>query len=83
MVPQYRPYPHTDAGEGPRLILPELRHRAIENFNAQFKAIIDGHGQVPTKGLVNTQQTPRPSPGVVGGSRTLVRDDSYQERGYS
>jgi hypothetical protein len=34
----------------------ELHSRAIENFNEQFKGIFDGHGQVPTKGLVNTQR---------------------------
>ena len=33
-----------------------LRSAAIENFNEQFKGIFDTHGQVPTKGLVNTQR---------------------------
>jgi hypothetical protein len=33
-----------------------LRSRAIENFNEHFKGIFDSHGQVPTKGLVNTQR---------------------------
>jgi hypothetical protein len=48
------PYPHTDDGVGVRRILHELRSRAIENLNEQFKGIFDAHGQVPTKGLVNT-----------------------------
>jgi hypothetical protein len=29
---------------------------AIENFDEHFKGIFDGHGQVPTKGLVNTRR---------------------------
>lgn len=28
----------------------------MENFNEHFKGIFDGHGQVPTKGLVATQR---------------------------
>ncbi len=48
------PYPHTDAGVEVRRIFHELRSRAIENFNGQFKSIFDGHAQVPTKGLVAT-----------------------------
>ena len=48
-------YPHTDAGVEVRRIFHALRSRAIENFNEQFKGIF-GHGQVPTKGLVNTQR---------------------------
>jgi hypothetical protein len=47
-------YPRTDAGAGVRRVFHELRSRAIENFNGQFKSIFDGHGQVPTKGLTNT-----------------------------
>ena len=31
------PYPHTDDGVGVRRILHELRSRAIENLNEQFK----------------------------------------------
>ena len=50
------PYPHTDAGVEVRRILHELRSRAIENLNEQFKGIFDAHGQVPTKGLVNTRR---------------------------
>jgi hypothetical protein len=50
------PYPHTDAGVGVRRLLHELRSRAIENLNEQFKGIFDAHGQVPTKGLVNTRR---------------------------
>jgi hypothetical protein len=48
------PYPHTDAGAEVRRIFHELRSRAIENFNGQFKSIFEGHAQVPTKGLVET-----------------------------
>ncbi|MDQ5829031.1 MAG: transposase [Actinomycetota bacterium] len=48
------PYPHTDAGVEVRRIFHQLRSRAIENFNGQFKSIFDGHAQVPTKGLVAT-----------------------------
>ncbi len=51
----YGPYPHTDAGVEVRRIFHKLRSLAIENFNQHFKGIFDGHGQVPTKGLANTQ----------------------------
>jgi hypothetical protein len=47
-------YPRTDAGVGVRRVFHELRSRAIENFNGQFKSIFGGQGQVPTKGLTNT-----------------------------
>ena len=50
------PYPHTDDGVEVRRLFHELRSRAIENFNEQFKGIFDAHGQVPTKGLVNTRR---------------------------
>src|SRR5262245_9269111 len=53
---QRGPYPHTDGGVEVRRILHELRSRAIENLNEQFKGIFDAHGQVPTKGLVNTRR---------------------------
>jgi hypothetical protein len=53
---QYGPYPHTDIGVEVRRIFHELRSRTIENFNGQFKHIFDVHGQVPTKGLINTQR---------------------------
>lgn len=56
VVPQYGPYPHTDMGKEVRRIFHKLRSTAIENFNEQFKGIFDGHSQVPTKGLVNTQR---------------------------
>ena len=51
---QHGPYPHTDAGVEVRRIFHELRSRAIENFNGQFKSIFGGNGQVPTKGRLNT-----------------------------
>lgn len=54
VVPQYGTYPHTDAGEV-RRVFHKLRSRTIENFE-HFKSIFDGHGQVPTKGLLNTQR---------------------------
>ena len=50
------PYPHTDIGVEVRRIFHLLRSKAIENFNEQFKGIFDVHGQVPTKGLINTQR---------------------------
>lgn len=53
---QYGAYPHTDAGVEVRRVFHKLRSLAIENFNEHFKGIFDGHGQVPTKGLVNTQR---------------------------
>lgn len=53
---QYGPYPHTDIGVEVRRVFHELRSRAIENFNGQFKGIFDALGQVPTKGLVNTKR---------------------------
>ncbi len=53
---QYGRYPHTDAGVEVRRIFHKLRSLAIENFNEQFKGMFDGHGQVPTKGLTNTQR---------------------------
>ena len=56
IVPQYGAYPHTGIGKEVRRILHKLRSTAIENLNEQFKGIFDGHGQVPTKGLVNTQR---------------------------
>jgi hypothetical protein len=53
---QYGPYPHADPGVEVRRIFHKLRSVAIENFNEHFKGIFDGHGQVPTKGLLNTQR---------------------------
>lgn len=50
------PYPHTDDGVEVRRLLHALRSHAIENLNEQFKGIFDVHGQVPTKGLVNTRR---------------------------
>jgi hypothetical protein len=50
------PYPHTDDGVEVRRLLPELRSRAIENLHEQFKGMFDVHGQVPTKGLLNTRR---------------------------
>ena len=49
-------YPHTDDGVEVRRLFHELRSRAIENFNGQFKAIFDCGGQVPTKGLIATRR---------------------------
>jgi hypothetical protein len=53
---QYGPYPHADDGKEVRRILHKLRSLTIENFNEHFKGIFDGHSQVPTKGLTNTQR---------------------------
>ena len=49
-------YPHTDDGVEVRRLLHLLRSRAIENLNGQFKGIFDCLGQVPTRGLRNTQR---------------------------
>ena len=56
LTTQYGPYPHTDPGVEVRRLFHKLRSLAIENFNEHFKGIFDGHGQVPTKGLFNTQR---------------------------
>ena len=53
---QYGRYPHTDDGVEVRRIFHKLRSIAMENFNEHFKGIFDGHGQVPTKGLIATQR---------------------------
>jgi len=53
---QYGRYPHTDDGVEVRRIFHKLRSMAMENFNEHFKGIFDGHGQVPTKGLLATQR---------------------------
>ncbi len=49
-------YPHHDAGVEVRRIFHELRSRASENFNGQFKAIFDCSRPVPTKGLIATKR---------------------------
>jgi DDE family transposase len=49
-------YPHTDDGVNVRRVFHELRSRAIENLNEQLKGMFDVHGQVPTKGLLNTRR---------------------------
>jgi hypothetical protein len=49
-------YPHTDAGVAVRRVFHELRSRAIENFNGQFKGIFDGTRPVPTKGVLATRR---------------------------
>jgi hypothetical protein len=53
---RYGRYPHTDDGVEVRRVFHKLRSVAIENFNEHFKGIFDGHGQVPTKGLIPTQR---------------------------
>lgn len=47
-------YPHTDPGASVRRVFHELRHRAIENFNGQFKSIFEFLDRVPTKGYTST-----------------------------
>ena len=54
VTPQPGAYPHTDLGVEVRRLFHELRSRAIENFNEQFKAIFDVHRPVPTRGQTNT-----------------------------
>jgi hypothetical protein len=53
---QYGRYPHSDEGVEVRRTFHKLRSVAIENFHEHFKGIFDGHGQVPTKGLLATQR---------------------------
>lgn len=50
------PYPHTDDGVEVRRVFHKLRSVANENFNEQFKAIFEGHEQVPTTGLAATSR---------------------------
>jgi len=56
VVSQYGAYPHTGDGVEVRRVFHKIRSRTIENFNEHFKSIFDGHGQVPTKGLLHTQR---------------------------
>ena len=49
-------YPHTDDGVEVRRLFHPRHSLAIENFNEQFKGMFDAHGQVPTKGLINTRR---------------------------
>ena len=53
---KYGRYPHTDDGVEVRRIFHKHRSIATENFNEHVKGIFDGHGQVPTKGLIATQR---------------------------
>ena len=53
---RYGRYPQTDDGVEVRRIFHKLRSVAMENFNEHIKGIFDGHGQVPTKGLIATQR---------------------------
>ncbi len=39
-----------------RRIFHKLRSVTNENFNEHFKAIFEVHGQVPTRGLINTKR---------------------------
>jgi hypothetical protein len=45
-----------DPGREVRRIFHKLRSVAIENWNEHFKALFEGHSQVPTKGKCNTQR---------------------------
>lgn len=53
---RYGAYPHTDLGVAVRRVFHKLRSLAIENFYEHFKDLFDSHGQVPTKGLINTRR---------------------------
>ena len=53
---RYGRYPHPDDGVEVRRLFYKLRSMAMANFNEHFKGIFDGHGQVPTKGLLATQR---------------------------
>jgi transposase len=48
-------YPHTDDGVEVRRVFHQLRSHAIENFNAQFKAVFHCQGSVPTRGRISTR----------------------------
>jgi hypothetical protein len=56
VTPKRGAYPHQDDGVAVRRVFHELRSRAIENFNGQFKAIFDCRGPVPTRGLGATRR---------------------------
>ena len=56
VAPRRGRYPHYDDGVEVRRALHELRFRAIENLNGQFKGIFDCLGQVPTRGLRPTRR---------------------------
>ena len=45
-------YPHTQDRVRVLRILHTTCSIAIENFDEQYKGIFEGHGQVPTRGLV-------------------------------
>jgi hypothetical protein len=49
-------YPHTDDGVAVRRLLHKTRSIAMENFPEPCKGIFEGHGQVPTRGLVATRR---------------------------
>jgi hypothetical protein len=56
VTPKRGAYPHQDDGVEVRRVFHELRSRAIENFNGQFKSIFDCRVQVPTRGLLATRR---------------------------
>ena len=56
VTPRRGAHPHTDAGVEVRRVFHQLRSRAIENWNGQFKAIFDVGDRVPTRGLVATRR---------------------------
>jgi len=49
ITPCRGPYPHADDGVEVRRLFHKLRSLAIENFNAQFKSIFDGHAKCRPK----------------------------------
>jgi hypothetical protein len=53
---RYGCYPHTDDGVEVRRIFHKLRSLAMENVHEHFEGIFDGHGQVPTKGVLAAQR---------------------------
>src|SRR5215467_12730855 len=53
---KYRRYPHSDDGGEGRRVFHRLRSVAMENFHELIFGIFDGHGQVPTRGLLATQR---------------------------
>ena len=62
---------------------------ANENFNEHFKSIFEVHGQVPTKGLINTQENSRKfgcrilhSAGQIGSRVSLPTVARHRSRLY-
>lgn len=49
-------HPHTEDGKAVRRLFHQLRSHAIENFHEHYKGLFDGHGSVPSRGLLATRR---------------------------